>query len=210
MQLGDGRSAPIRAVHNFHVPTSEGMGGIPKPPSGSKPFTTPMSKYDPLPWSDFYDSMEMLDEKMPVYYAGNDGHVFLCLHGAGHSAMSFAALAVILKSAPYNSTCVSFDFRGHGGHYCDNEQDMQQQNLVDETIRVIKHIAVKMPHQSIIIVGHSLGGSIATKTMQYVLDNHADDDWSKHIKGLFVIDVAEGSAMDALPHMEAIVRSRPE
>lgn len=147
---------------------------------------------------------------MPVYYAGTDGHVFLCLHGAGHSAMSFAALAVILKSEPYNSTCVAFDYRGHGKHYCENEQDMRQQNLIDETIRVIKHVAVKMPQQSIIIVGHSLGGSIAAKTVQYVLDNHSEEDWSKHIKGVFIIDVAEGNAMDALPHMEAIVRSRPE
>ena len=126
MQLGDGRAAPVKAVHNFHVPQSEGMGGLPKPPSGSKPFTQPTSKYDPLPWTDFYDSTEILEDKMPIYYAGSGGHVFLCLHGAGHSAMSFAALAKILKSEPYNSTCVSFDFRGHGGHYCEDETDMRQ------------------------------------------------------------------------------------
>lgn len=53
---------PVRAVHNMGVPTTEGMGGIPKPPTGSKPFTTPTSKYDPLPWTDFYDSMEMIDD----------------------------------------------------------------------------------------------------------------------------------------------------
>lgn len=32
---------------------------------------------------------------------------------------------------------------------------------------------------------------------------------SKHIVGLFVIDVAEGSALAALPFMEQIVESRP-
>ena len=32
---------------------------------------------------------------------------------------------------------------------------------------------------------------------------------SKHITGLFVIDVAEGSAIGALPFMEQIVESRP-
>jgi len=52
--------------------------------------------------------------QIPVYTAGDGtGHVFLCLHGAGHSALSFAALAKQLKS---NSTCISFDFRGHGAN----------------------------------------------------------------------------------------------
>jgi hypothetical protein len=37
--------------------------------------------------------MEMIEDKVPVYIAGTQGHVFLCLHGAGHSALSFAALA---------------------------------------------------------------------------------------------------------------------
>jgi hypothetical protein len=53
--------------------------------------------YDPLPWNDFFDRKETLDGKIPVYIAGTSGHVFLCLHGAGHSALSFAALAKNLK-----------------------------------------------------------------------------------------------------------------
>ena len=68
--------------------------------------------------------MEMLNDTIPVYHAGTKGHVFLCLHGAGHSALSFAALAKIMKLPPYNSTTVSFDFRGHGGHFCENETVM--------------------------------------------------------------------------------------
>lgn len=68
--------------------------------------------FDPMSWDQFYDKMQMIDEKIPLYSAGSgEGHVFLCLHGAGHSALSFACLAKILKN---DSTCVSFDFRGHG------------------------------------------------------------------------------------------------
>ena len=85
----------------------------------------------------------MLDDKVPVYYAGTQGHVFLCLHGAGHSALSFASLAKILKGPNYNSSCVSFDFRGHGNHYCDNENELTVANLIEETIRIIKHVAEK-------------------------------------------------------------------
>lgn len=135
--------------------------------------------------------------------------MFLCLHGAGHSALSFAALARILKSEPYNSTCVSFDFRGHGGHYCEDENLLSQDVLIAETIRAIKHVSEKYPTQSIIIVGHSMGGSIATKTVHFIHENHKTESWASHVKGLFIIDVVEGSAMDALPFMESIVKSRP-
>lgn len=69
-------------------------------------------QYDPMTWDQFYDSKEMIcDGKIPMYTAGTNGHIFLCLHGAGHSSQSFAALAKFLKQ---NSTCISFDFRGHG------------------------------------------------------------------------------------------------
>lgn len=48
---------------------------------------------------------------VPVYIAGSEGHVFVCMHGAGHSAMSFAMVALQLK---VTSTVVAFDWRGHG------------------------------------------------------------------------------------------------
>lgn len=46
------------------------MGGLPKAPSGTKPFADPMAKFAPQPWSDFYDEREMLDDKIPIYHAG--------------------------------------------------------------------------------------------------------------------------------------------
>ena len=50
--------------------------------------------YDPLEWNAFFDRQErVVDGRIPIYIAGDKGHVFLCLHGAGHSALSFAALA---------------------------------------------------------------------------------------------------------------------
>ena len=48
---------------------------------------------------------------MPVYVAGTTGHVFICLHGAGNSAMTFAALASNMKN---RSVVVAADLRGHG------------------------------------------------------------------------------------------------
>jgi len=145
------------ANHQFHVP---------KPPLQAK--QSQATKYDPASWDEYFDSTDKIDGRVPCYYAGNSGHVFLCLHGAGHSALSFAALAKTLKQAPYNSTCVSFDFRGHGGHYCEGETQLTQANLIEETIRAIKHVCDRYPAQSIILVGHSMGGSIATKTVDFI------------------------------------------
>lgn len=54
-----------------------------------------------------------------------------------------------------------------------------------------------------------MGGSIAAKTVDFIHKNHKDEEWASHIKGLFIIDVSEGNAMEALPFMEDIVRNRP-
>ena len=65
-----------------------------------------------------------------------------------------------------------------------------------------------------IVIGHSMGGSIATKTITEILkneDNPETEIYKKLVKkicGLIVIDVVEGSAIAALPYMENIVRQR--
>jgi hypothetical protein len=124
--------------------------------------------YSPLTWDAFFDHREMIDNQIPLYRAGTQGHMFICLHGAGHSAMSFATFADKMKS---EHIVWAFDFRGHGGHYCDNETDLSEETLVRETIRVMEHIHKAMPQKSINLCGHSMGGSIATKTAQYIQQN---------------------------------------
>ena len=42
---------------------------------------------------------------------GTSGPILFCLHGAGHSALSFASLAGVLKD---RFRIISYDFRGHG------------------------------------------------------------------------------------------------
>jgi protein phosphatase methylesterase 1 len=79
----------------------------------------------------------MMNDKIPVYIAGSQGHVFVCLHGAGHSALSFASLARQLKS---QYIVVAFDIRGHGDHYCENETDLSETTLVNDTIEVMRYL----------------------------------------------------------------------
>lgn len=148
----------------------------------------------------------MINGEVPLYIAGNKGHVFICMHGAGHSAQSFAALAKYLKN---DYIVAAFDFRGHGDNSMENELDLSEATLVNDAIQAIKYINTVYSEQSVIIVGHSMGGSIATKATAKISQDHSSEQWAKQISGLFVIDVVEGSAMEALPFMENIVMSRP-
>jgi protein phosphatase methylesterase 1 len=132
--------------------------------------------YEPLQWNAFFDHKEKINGVVPLYSTGTHGHVFLCLHGAGHSALTFAALAKYLKSS---SIVLAFDFRGHGDHHRDNETDLSEETLINDTIEVVKYVHTKYPNSSIIMVGHSMGGSIATKATSKILKDHQADEWHK-------------------------------
>ena len=150
--------------------------------------------------------MEKINDVIPVYTAGTNGIIFLCLHGAGHSAMSFAALAERMK---HEHTMIAFDFQGHGQHYAENETNLSQTELMNETFKVLNYVENKYKGRSIILVGHSMGGSIATKVAYKIEQEMKDHILYKAVLALFVIDVVEGTAMEALPFMEQIVNGRP-
>ena len=54
-----------------------------------------------------------------------------------------------------------------------------------------------------------MGGAIATKTVDHLETQMNGQDLQKCILGVVIIDVVEGTAMDALPFMEQIVKNRP-
>ena len=57
----------------------------------------------------------------------------------------------------------------------------------------------KYTEQSFIIIGHSMGGSIACFATEKI---STSSPYTERIAGLVVIDVVEGTAMEALPFME--------
>ena len=132
--------------------------------------------YDPLEWPSYFDTKEKINDIVPLYIAGNQGHVFLCMHGAGHSALSFGMLAKYLK---HSYTVAAFDFRGHGDNYTENETDMSEETLINDAIDVMKYVCHKYNEASIIVVGHSMGGSIATKATAKVLHDYTAEEWHK-------------------------------
>lgn len=139
-----------------------------------------------------------------LFIAGNTGPLIICLHGAGHSALSFACFAAEVKTW---GTCIAFDFRGHGySKVSSSIEDFSLETLIKDTLNVLSYIDKRFPSQTFIIVGHSMGGAIACKATVEALK----ESYQQRVQGLVVIDVVEGTAMEALPFMEKIVSERPK
>lgn len=54
----------------------------------------------------------------------------------------------------------------------------------------------------VVLMGHSMGGAVAVRA--------AADGFVPGLAGLAVIDVVEGTAMDALTSMQSFLRGRPK
>jgi protein phosphatase methylesterase 1 len=104
------------------------------------------------------------------------------------------------------SSLVSFDFRGHGDSKIEeNKEDLSIDTLIADSENVLRWVVQKWPEPTIVIVGHSMGGAIAAKFTERAVQS----DLAPKIQGLIVIDVVEGTAIEALPFMEQIVKNRP-
>ena len=86
---------------------------------------------------------------------------------------------------------------------------MSQETLINDTLEVLNYVHAKYPDRSIILIGHSMGGAIATKTVSQLEREMNGSDLQKCVMGVVIIDVVEGTAMEALPFMEQIVKNRP-
>jgi len=82
---------------------------------------------------------------------------------------------------------------------------MNDSVLIDDMKNIVTSIAEKFPDYKFIITGHSMGGAIAAKFVKLY-----ETEQTFRIKALIVLDVAEGSALDALPLMNSIIDQRPK
>lgn len=143
------------------------------------------------------------------------GPLFVTHHGAGSSALSFACFAIEIRKAIPTAGVLSLDARGHGKPRIDKfiPADKNQGGVIDlslETLSsdlayVIQATQSKMSWTAlpdIVLVGHSLGGAVVVDLANRALLGSA-------ILGYVVLDVVEGSAMEALAHMETYLSSRP-
>ena len=164
-----------------------------------------MSKSNPVDWKKYFPNQIMLDNTIPIYYNNNtNGPNLFCLHGAGHSALSFCLLSELSK----NYRIISYDFRGHANNTSEPKDDLSMSTLVSDTEKVLLKINELFPKDNIIVLGHSLGGAVAVKTCCHIFKTKFNEDLYDKIQGVIVVDVIEGSAMESLPFMKGIVEKR--
>ena len=188
--------------------------GMPPPmPRPSLPFATPTTPTTTRPtWAprlpetcfDRVHDVAVGDDTFRVYQsdgpeggsAGGPAVTMLLLHGAGTCAMSWGLCADLLRA---HVPILSFDLRGHGATHCNDEADLSAKRLTDDITNIL-HAC--LPAQSrIMIVGHSLGGALAVHLMHREL--------AFDVVGCVVVDVVEGTALDSLRHMKAVLAKRP-
>ena len=98
--------------------------------------------------------------------------IFL-LHGAGSSSYTWSQIVQGLRRRAY---VVAFDARGHGHSSHLNETDLSEKILIQDACDVLERVVTyirkdvedKIP---VALVGHSLGGAIATKVMERMVSS---------------------------------------
>ncbi len=60
-------------------------------------------------------------------------------------------------------TLVAFDLKGHGFSKKQASEDYSIGTLCSETIETLKQLMQRFPEKNVVVVGHSLGGSIAVR-----------------------------------------------
>lgn len=131
-----------------------------------------------------------------------DPLTFVCLHGAGHTGLSFGLLAQSLHQAMKGECCIlAYDARGHGDTHNSDESDFSLDRMVTDLNLVIRETVL---HGSILLVGHSMGGAVAAKAAA------SGNVGGRLLSGVVVIDVVEGTALAALTGMDRVLESRPK
>ena len=124
--------------------------------------------------------------------------------------MSFALSVKEIRRAMPGIGILSLEAREHGSVVWDKSAAVDNNLSID----LLAHDMVDMIHltqqkmgwkelPSLVLVGHSLGGAVVTHVANM-------DLLGNKVLGFAVLDVVEGSAMEALKHMQAYLRTRPK
>ncbi|RWS29935.1 protein phosphatase methylesterase 1-like protein [Leptotrombidium deliense] len=125
------------------------------------------------------------------------------LHGGGYSALTWAPFVQALRLL-CDCRVIAIDLRGHGGTNTDNDYDLSMNTLCSDVSGVLSAVIPDIDLAPVVIIGHSMGGALAihcAHKLQNTLTNFA---------GLVVIDVVEGTALEALKNMKQVLKNRPK
>ncbi|KAF5379673.1 hypothetical protein D9615_005753 [Tricholomella constricta] len=134
-----------------------------------------------------------------VYYtppAFADGTVMICHHGAGYSGLTFACFAKEIADMTKGKTTSTSE---------KPDEDLSIDILTADLIEVIQSVFPDPAiAPSLLLIGHSMGGSVVVRCCSILLGREY------RVTGVAVLDVVEGSAVEALPHMHTLLNARPD
>ncbi|XP_059489256.1 protein phosphatase methylesterase 1 [Neocloeon triangulifer] len=160
--------------------------------------------YTPASWDLYFEKKHQVKvsdtDTFCAYTAGEVGNPILCLlHGGGFSGLTWSLFAKHVTSMVHCEV-VAIDLRGHGETVTSNDDDLSADTLARDVGKVLEHL-FKERTEPVLLMGHSMGGAIAVHAAHLEL--------IANLVGVVVIDVVEGTAMDALASMQSFLRSRP-
>lgn len=170
-----------------------------------------------IPWTTYFERELWLEYSTEistiVYHAYltspvGSGPLFVTHHGAGSSGLSFAACAAEIRKRLPSAGILSLDARGHGSTKITPDGmslDLSLDILSEDLLAVIERTKAKMNWSilpPLVLIGHSLGGAVVTNVAKGGKLGNA-------VLGYAVLDVVEGSAIDALQSMQTYLSTRP-
>lgn len=135
------------------------------------------------------------------------GPLFVMHHGAGSSGLSFAVAGAEIRKLLPSAGILSLDARGHGSTTVTGttELNLSLETLRGDLLSAVVQTQAQMGWKElppIVLVGHSLGGAVVTDLAKSAALGNA-------VLGYAVLDVVEGSALDALKSMQQYLSTRP-
>jgi len=185
--------------------------------------STPSTTTTPNPWPKYFEQELFLDVNTAAQHAkyhvyltppkdASKGPFFICHHGAGATGMSFACFAAAVRKEMPGAGICSLEAREHGSYVSasspsSNEEilDFSIETLVNDTLAMIEGVKQRQGWKTLppsVLIGHSLGGAVVTRIA-------ANGTLGAQLVGFAVLDVVEGSAIEALLHMKTYLASRP-
>ncbi|CAD6586450.1 MAG: Protein with carboxyl methyl esterase activity [Alectoria sarmentosa] len=181
------------------------------------------SSTDPLPWNDYFTRELYLNVSRPtenvIFHAyivppTAKGPLLVTHHGAGSSGLSFALFALEVRKTLPNAGVLSLDARGHGETVVEHLDSQSNNADLDLSLETLSQDLLDVIHMTqtqlvwpelprLVLIGHSLGGAVVTNIAVAGKLGNA-------VLGYAVLDVVEGSAIDALQSMHSYLSTRPK